>query len=58
LDEEVNALEEVDESIMTLRNIPHSLIVGYQTRNKEQAEKHTPRRMPIPVKIVFAGENA
>ena len=54
----MNALEEVDESIMTLRHIPHSLIVGYQTRNKEQAEKHTPRRMPIPVKIVFAGENA
>jgi hypothetical protein len=58
LDEEVNALEEVDENIMTLRNISHSLIIGYQTHDGGKREEHTPRRTPIPVKIVFAGENA
>jgi hypothetical protein len=58
LDEKVNPLEEVDESIVTLRNVPHSLIIGYQTHDKGQREEHTPRRTPIPVKIVLAGENA
>jgi hypothetical protein len=65
LDEEVNALEEVDENIVNLHNIPHSLIIEHdqniihiQICDKEQMEKRTPRRTPTPVKIVFAGENA
>jgi hypothetical protein len=59
LHKKVNPLEEVDKSIMALRNILHSLITGcHANSDKGLEERRTPRRTPIPVKIVLAGENA
>jgi hypothetical protein len=52
----VDALEKVNKGIMARRNIPHGLIIEYHAKPRWE-KKHTPRRTPIPVKIVFAGEN-
>jgi hypothetical protein len=58
LEEEVNALEEVDECIIARRNISYSLRKDImRNRDMRAGGRLTPRRTPIPVKIVLAGES-
>ena len=54
----MNALEEVDECVVTRYNILHSLRTERHMNVQQCIRKRlTPRRMPIPVKTVLAGEN-
>jgi len=53
----MDAFEELDESIITRRNISYNLRMDFmRNRHKRLGKRLTPRRTPIPVKIVFAGE--
>jgi len=55
----VNTLEKVDKGVVARHNILHGLRVGrHMNTQQNPAKRHTPRRTPIPVKIVLAGENA
>jgi hypothetical protein len=53
----VDALEKVHNCIMARCNVSRSLTVECQRCVIRNLERLTPRRTPIPVKIVLAGEN-
>ena len=54
LKEKCNALGELNEYIISRDNIFHHLLNDESVHTKEWESGLTPRRMPIPAKIVFA----
>jgi hypothetical protein len=54
----VNTLEKVYKCLMARRNILHGLRAGFtHFDDKKHWKGLTPRRTPMPIKIVLAGEN-
>jgi len=60
LEEEVNTLEQTDDRVVTCRNVSYSLKSGVMPVREDElglGKRLTPSRTPMPVKMVFAGEN-
>ena len=60
LEGEVNMLEQTDDRAVTCRNVSYSLKSGVMPVCEDElglGKRLTPSRTPMPVKMVFAGEN-